>query len=152
AVLRELQAGVSAALGLPDAIAAVWNDEDGALETLRNPKLSDAEILALAPGVRLHNGMVQAPPDAMLVGRCFTSQQPLYSEHAAPDDPERAALYAAVGAQAMLLAPISLGGDRFGVLGVFSPRPRLFADDSLGRLQLMAHYAAVMLRSRKLLE
>lgn len=151
-ILRELQAGVSAALGLPDSFVAIWHEQDNMLESLPSQKLSIAQIEAAASGIRVGAELVRTPPDATLVGRCFSSQQPVYSEDVIKDDPERAAVYRLIGARAMLLAPISLGEERFGVLGVYSPRPTLFADDSLSRLQLMAHYAAVMLRSRTLLE
>ena len=151
-VLGALQAGVSAALGLPDSVVGLWKEQEQVLEFLADPRLSGAAADSLAPGVRVEGPLLKTPPDVMLSGRCFTSQRPFYSEDLAREEPAYKALYQEVGARAMLLAPISIRNERFGVLGVYSPRPRLFADDSLNRLQLMAHYAAILLRSRKLLE
>jgi hypothetical protein len=52
ALLHELHEAVSAGLGLPDSIAAVWNEQDRVLESLPNPGLTREKSRRRCPALR----------------------------------------------------------------------------------------------------
>lgn len=148
-MIRELQSAVGEAVGLPGAFVGLWDERENVLQY----------ALARAPGLPtgdsqlvLENGILRTPPHLLVAGKCFSEQQPLYSEDVHSLDPDHASLYRALGIEAVIVSPMTIGEERFGVLGVYTPRPRLFGEGSLERVQLLARQAAIMLRTRKLLE
>ena len=56
------------------------------------------------------------------------------------------------GANAILVAPITAGDKRLGVLAVYAPSAPVFANDDLELVQLLADQAAVILESRSLID
>jgi signal transduction histidine kinase len=99
----------------------------------------DSQVFELRPGV-------------MIAGKAFAEQQPVFSLHAARDDPRYAAYYRAVGSTALYAAPVSTAGRRLGVLVVYSPRPPIFGQSDLELVQLLADQAAFVLENRILIE
>src|SRR5205823_5244642 len=104
------------------------------------------------PRLSFENDLLRTPSDALVGGQCFTTEESLYSETVDDLDPGHAAMYRALGVRAVIAAPMTIGGEHFGVLGVYAPRPRLFGEDASTRVQLLARQAAIMLRSRSLME
>jgi signal transduction histidine kinase len=137
AIVREIQLGAAAATGAPYSIVGLWEAETGLLRYA--PTAPDQE-------------WVVAPPERFITGRAFRTQQALYVEDAPRADPENAAVYAQYNAKAVLVAPITAGAQRLGVLSVFASRPPIFADDDLVLVQLLADQAAVVLESRALID
>lgn len=91
-------------------------------------------------------------PSGYLSWRVFDSQRSLYVADAAAANPENAEAYRRAHVGPMLLAPISAGERRIGVLNVFAAREPLFAEDDLAVVELIARQAAVLLESRLLLD
>jgi signal transduction histidine kinase len=87
-----------------------------------------------------------------LAWRSFASQRPLYVSDVAAAYPEHADAYRRAHVGPVLIAPITAGARRVGVLEVFAPREPIFAEDDLEFVQLMAQQAAVLLESRTLID
>jgi signal transduction histidine kinase len=134
-IVRELELGAAASLGAPQAVIGLWRPDENVLRY----QTANGVLLDLAPG-------------QLIGGWAFTAQRPLFSEHAARDDPDHAEFYQRGGANAILAAPITAGATRLGVLCVFAPRAPIFATDDLALVTLLADQAAVILESRVLLD
>jgi signal transduction histidine kinase len=135
AILREIEDGTAASLGTPGARIALWIEGEGVLRAYRRDGSENS-----------------GRPDQGIGGRAFSRQRSVFSTNAARDDPENAALYQAVGANAVMAAPISAAARRLGVLLVYAQRAPIFAEDDLRLLQLLADQAAVVLESRALID
>jgi signal transduction histidine kinase len=136
AILRELERGAGesfgarAAIGLYDADARVlrFDSVQGALP---------AEI----------------PEDSRFLGaRVFASQRAAFFPDAAQAHPEHATTYRSARIGPVLVAPISAGARRIGVLEAFAPHQPIFSSDDLALAQLLADQAAVVLESRALMD
>lgn len=139
---------------LPDTAAIVAELERGAVEALGAPHASIG-LLDEASGKLLYtgpDGLVPFDTDALIGGRAFTTQEPVFSADAARDDPAHADLYRSTGALAILAAPITAGRKRLGVLSVFALRAPIFAEEDLRLVQLLADQGAVILESRALID
>jgi signal transduction histidine kinase len=137
AIVHAIRRGAAASTGAQAAGIALWDEERG--------------VLRYAP--REEGGTwIEAPPTRFLPGRAFTRQRAIFSDNALKDDPENAEVYERVGARGLLVAPITAGDRRLGVLQVVTPRPPIFAEDDLQLVRLLADQAAVVLESRALID
>ncbi len=135
AILRELERGVGASFGAAAAI--------GMYDETRNVLLFDtANALP-----------TEMPSDSRyLAWRVFRSQQATFFPDAARAYPENAAAYHAAGVGPVLVAPITAGDRRIGVLEAFAAHRPIFSTDDLALVQLLADQAAVVLESRALID
>lgn len=129
--LHEIEAAVGNALGTPFARIALWDEERG---HLWSPTLGGT-----------HPEVVN--PFSTIPQRSYQRQASVFAEDAGRDDPENAAFY---GGMVMLATPITLDGQRFGVLTAFGGLPPFIHDDDLSLLEVMADQVAVLLRDRQL--
>ncbi len=134
AIVRELTRGAAASLGAPRATVGLWDEAGGVLR------------------YAAEHESITYPDDRLIGGRAFTAQRPIFTEDAARDDPEGAAIYRDRNVTAVLAAPITAGEKRLGVLLVYAPRAPIFADEDLRLVQLLADQAAVILESRALID
>jgi signal transduction histidine kinase len=134
AIVREIEQGAAAALGSGRASVGLW---DAAAGVLRFE--ADGKEYAVVPG-------------EMNVGRVFASQRATFVDDSARANPSAAAVYEEHAARAALIAPITAGSERLGVLIVYAERAPLFAEDDLRLVQLLADQAAVILESRALID
>lgn len=158
AIVRELEEGAAASLGSGEAAIGLWDEDRQRLTfqlragaTFQHFIDQQAEHTG-ADSYSIHQSMLEFPPDKLIAGRAFASQQPIYSPHASRDDPENAELYRASGTVAVLAAPITAGDTRLGVLTVYAPRAPIFAEDDLNLVELLANQAAVILEARALID
>ena len=91
-------------------------------------------------------------PSGFIAWRVFSSQQPMYVENVSRAHPENAEAYRRAGVAPVLVAPITAGARRLGVMEVFAEREPLFAEDDLQFVELMAQQAAVVLEARALID
>jgi len=150
-LLHELQSAVSGALGLRGAFVGLWHEDENVLE-YGATRFTAEQIRGTDARLSIEGELLRTPVDVLIGGQCFVSQKPIYTENVEDLDPEHAGLYRALGVKVVIVAPMTVGSERYGVLGVFAPRTRLFAEDSLTRVQMLARNAAILLRSRRLLE
>jgi len=136
AIIRELERGAGesfgarATIGLYDADAGGlrFNDAHGALPPL-------------------------VPEDSKyLASRVFASQRAEYFADAARAHPEHASGYRQAHVGPVLVAPITAGSRRIGVLEAFAAHQPVFSNDDLALAQLLADQAAVVLESRALID
>ncbi len=85
-------------------------------------------------------------------GQTLLAQQPRFVADVTREAPAYVDLSRAQDSIAILMAPITAGEKRPGVLTVYAPRAPLFAKDDLDLVQLLADQAAVMLESRALID
>ena len=135
AILRAMEAGAAAAVGAPAAAIGLWDAEAGILRfTLAaGPAAFTPERLPIT-GRAFQTQVAQFTPDLQQIPRPPGS---------APADPHT---------RAVLVAPITAGEKRLGVLSVYAPRAPIFADEDLALIQLLADQAAVVLESRALID
>jgi len=91
-------------------------------------------------------------PSTFLSWRVFESQRSLYVPDASAANPANAELYRSAGVGPVLIAPITAGERRLGVLEVFASREPIFEEDDLAFVELMAQQAAVIMEGRKLID
>ena len=136
AILRELEHGVGASFGARAAIGMY----DGTRRILRFDNAQSARL-------------VEVPEDGgSLAARVFASQQATFFPDAERAHPEQAAAYRAAGVGPVLLAPITAGERRIGVLEAYAAHRPTFSADDLALVQLLADQAAVVLESRALID
>jgi signal transduction histidine kinase len=82
----------------------------------------------------------------------FTSQRAEFFPDAARAHPEHAEAYRAAQVGPVLVAPITAGSRRIGVLEAFAAHQPVFSTDDLALAQLLADQAAVVLESRSLID
>jgi signal transduction histidine kinase len=91
-------------------------------------------------------------PDAPGRFLAMKEQRPVVT-HDDPRRPQRMAEpFREQGLCFTLQAPITAGGQRFGVLAAFSRRASLFVDDDLALLELLAGHTAIVLEHRRLFD
>jgi len=135
-IIRELERGAGesfgarAAIGLYDLDAGGlrFNDAQGAL-----PRIVPEESRYLA-------------------SRVFASQRAEFFADAARAHPEHAGDYRQARVGPVLVAPITAGSRRIGVLEAFAAQQPVFTNDDLALAQLLADQAAVVLESRALID
>lgn len=152
--LRDLLSRVAILPRLPNMAMIVRALEDGAATTLGAPQASIGLWIAARQVLRFERDgqILEARSGEWLAGQVFATQRALFSENAPRDDPTHADDYRALGAVAVLAAPITAGERALGVIVVFAARPPIFADDDLQLLQLLADQAAIILESRSLID
>jgi signal transduction histidine kinase len=134
-ILQAMERGAATSVGAPHASIGLWDDAAGVLRFAL-----DTEEYALDP----HSGAI--------TGRAFLDQRALYSDNITRDSPGTATIGVARGVRALLIAPITAGERRLGVLVVYAPRAPIFAEEDLALAQLLADQAAVVLESRALID
>jgi K+-sensing histidine kinase KdpD len=135
AILRELERGVGASFGARAAI--------GMYDEARH-------LLVFASADALPTEM---PADTgFLAWRVFRSQEAAFFPDAARAHPEHAAVYREAGVGPVLVAPITAGERRIGILEAFAAHRPIFSTDDLALVQLLADQAAVVLESRALID
>ncbi|HYP41818.1 MAG TPA: GAF domain-containing sensor histidine kinase [Chloroflexia bacterium] len=135
AIVREMEEGVRASIGAPHARIGLWDE------------------MAQVVHFNLDNGPLDlAPTEASISGRSFLVQRPLFTDNIRRDSPAMAQVAEASGTKALLVAPITAGDKRLGILVAYAPRTPIFADEDLDLLQLLADQAAVILESRALID
>jgi signal transduction histidine kinase len=145
AILRELEHGTAMSLGAEGAAIGLWDEQRHVLLYQRDrmppqlrPADSDEEFVAL-------------DPERMLAGEVLRTQRALFSAEPAKQAPAGDSLYRAQGTRNVLVAPITAGDQRLGVLTAFA-RTSIFAEEDLELLGLIAAQAAVIIESRKLID
>ncbi len=134
-IVAEIERHVGASLGSRAAVG-LWDPQAG---VLRFRHLHDA-----LPDV--------VGPSDFPSWRVFDSQLPTYFADAARANPDTADAYRASGIGSMLVAPITAGERRVGILAAYANRQPIFADEDLAYVQLLADQAAVVLESRALID
>jgi signal transduction histidine kinase len=135
AIIRALEHGAATSVGAPNARIGVW-------EQATNNLLFDID------------GEVFSFPvtNELPAGQTLLTQQPRFVADVTREAPAYADLSRVQGSIAILMAPITAGEERLGVLTVSAPRAPLFARDDLELVQLLADQAAVILESRALID
>lgn len=133
-VLAEFERGAAAALGSPAAALGLWHEPVRALRFEQND--SDVLVSEQTPSV---------------LTQVWREQQPVFVARDLHSDAGTSAL-APPECVAALVAPVTVGDARLGVLAVFAARVPIFADDDLALVQLLADQAAVILESRALID
>jgi signal transduction histidine kinase len=136
AIIDELERGTGASFGARAAIGIY----DPAAHVLR---FGDARG-PLPPEVPVNSGY--------LASRVFSSQHAQFFPDAARAHPEHAAAYRAAQVGPVLVAPITAGERRIGILEAFAEHQPVFTGDDLALVQLLADQAAVVLESRALMD
>ena len=136
AILRELELGSGRSFGARAAI--------GLYDERREVLHFDARVGAVPTDVPVRSGF--------LASRVFASQRAEFFPDAARAHPENAAAYRAAGVGPVLVAPITAGERRIGVLEAFAAHQPIFSSDDLALAQLLADQAAVVLESRALID
>jgi PAS domain S-box-containing protein len=140
-IVRTLETGVAAALGAPRTAIGLWDDA----EQLLRFYASDPVAVTMRVSER--------PATTSILSRVFATQLPVFTTHAARDDPAHADVYRAAGATAVIAVPISVGATRLGVLAAYGPRAFVFAEDDLELAQILANQVALALGyARELIE
>ncbi len=148
AIVAELERGAAAALGAAGAGIGLWDESRNVLVFSLHPA-GQQETSGRAPADAEE---YEVRPGEMAAGRAFALQQPLFYENALRDDPAYADVYRRSGAIAVLVAPITAGSKRLGVLAVYAAHPPIFAEDDLVLVRLLADQAAVVLEARALID
>ncbi|HEX9494337.1 MAG TPA: ATP-binding protein [Candidatus Limnocylindria bacterium] len=136
AILRELERGTGASFGARAAIG------------LYDP-VTHALLFANAQGAL---PTAVAADSRFLAARVFASQRAAFFPDAARAHPEHAATYRAAQVGPVLVAPITAGERRIGILEAFAAHRPIFSGDDLALVQLLADQAAVVLESRALID
>jgi signal transduction histidine kinase len=133
-IIRQLERGAASSVGAPDARIGLWDDGSKRLKF----QMDDREI--------------EIDPSQSISGRAFYSQQAVFTENVRRDSPSYGPLQKIYGGVAVLVAPITAGEKRLGVLSVYASRAPIFAEEDLALVQLLADQAAVILESRALID
>lgn len=135
AIIQALEHGAATSVGAPTARIGLW---DAPTDTLRFD--TQGEVLVFPVTSELP------------AGQTLLTQQPRFVADMTRAAPPYSDLSRAYGSIAILMAPITAGAKRLGVLTVSAPRASLFASDDLELVQLLADQAAVILESRALID
>jgi signal transduction histidine kinase len=136
AIIRELERGAGESFGARAAIGLYD-------EAVRGLRFDDGQ--GALP--------VIVPKDSQfLASRVFASQRAEFFPDAARAHPEHASEYRTARVGPVLVAPITAGSRRIGVLEAFAAHQPVFSSDDLALAQLLADQAAVVLESRWLID
>ena len=135
AIIAELENGAAISVGTAHANVALWNEASNTL---------------------VHEGDGvdgwEIPVDTDLVtGKAFVNQVPVFLREIKPGYPTYDQAKRA-NVTSMLVAPITAGQRRLGILAVYADRPPIFADEDLQLVKLLADQAAVILESCTLMD
>lgn len=136
AILRELERGVRASFGARAAVA-LYDEAHHVLRFGRGRAGLPSEVPS---------------ETAFPAARVFASQQAAFFPDASRAHPELAEAYRAAGIGPVLVAPITAGERRIGVLEAYAEHRPIFSSDDLALVQLLADQAAVVLESRALID
>ncbi len=136
ALREELERGIGASFGAVAVIGLA--DRDASVLRFRPPRGALPDVMPIDSG--------------FLAARVFRDQQPSFFPDATAAHPEHAAAYRVAGIGPVLIAPLTAGERRFGVLEVFAARRPIFSEDDLALAQLLAEQAAVILENQTLVE
>lgn len=139
---------------LPDTASIVSELERGAANTL-GARAKVALWDPVAKTLRIARADPELPDvldEGSLARRVFGTQQPAYFPDATRANPEQADLYARASLRSLLLAPITAGERRLGVMAAYAERAPIFDEDDLELVELLADQAAVTLESRALID
>jgi signal transduction histidine kinase len=136
AILRELERGAGESFGARATIG-----------------LYDPDARTLRFG-NAHGALpMDVPEDSrFLASRVFASQRAEFFPDAAHAHPEHADAYRSAHVGPVLVAPITAGERRIGVLEAFAAHQPVFSSDDLALVQLLADQASVVLESRALID
>ena len=135
AMIHELERGAGGAIGAQVQIALA--DATG---TMYFRQARSAEPFPVGPGSTLP------------ARRAFDEQRTIYMEDLTRQDPANTATYRGRAVSSAIIAPITAGERRLGVLMAVAPRAPLFAEDDVALAGLLADQAAVVLESRTLID
>lgn len=131
----QLERAVTEAVGADRSYVLVWDEELRRLVSL-NPAHQRATD--------------ESRHNSTLPTHVFREQRALAVDNAPRVDPGNADLYERAGARSLLIAPITLGDQRFGVLVAATGRRSNFAADDLVLIELLADEVAGLLRRHQL--
>jgi signal transduction histidine kinase len=103
-----------------------------------------------APGVEF--AMPEGRSGTTVAAAVFRTQRARFVPNAPKADPANADTYRRFDAIALLIAPVTDGDRRFGVVSAFAPRATIFALEDLSLLQTLANEIAQYLHRRELVE
>jgi len=134
-IIKEMERGAATSLGASAANLGIWDAERRVLQFMLGDKPYELTNL-----------------EQSLTGRAFLSQKPVFSDDPQHDNPANADTTRKFGIAAIVIAPITAGEKRLGVLTVTAPRAPIFAEEDISLVQLLADQAAVILESRALID
>jgi signal transduction histidine kinase/PAS domain-containing protein len=134
AAVRALEEGAAESIGATGTTIALWDETE--------------QVLRFWPGGKLEGRSL----DGTLTGRAFVEQRALLSTDLTRDNPSLADAYREDGASVALIAPITSGKNRFGVLIAYGRRAPVFAESDLELVRVLADQIAVVLENRALVE
>jgi signal transduction histidine kinase len=135
AILREIEHGFATALGAPSARIGLWSDDIGAIQF----PLGDVAY-------RLR------PSDDVPAAQAFQLQRVIFTDNLPRDQPAYREMSLAYRMISVLAAPITISGQRIGVLVAYGPNMLIFAEDDLELAQVLADQAATILEIRSLID
>jgi signal transduction histidine kinase len=136
AILGELERGTAASFGARASIG-LYQKDSGVITFANSYGAIPADVPVDGPS---------------LAARVFRSQRAEYFGDAARANPENAAAYRKAQVGPVLVAPITAGDRRIGVLEAFAAHQPVFSSDDLALVELLADQAAVILESRALID
>ena len=139
---------------LPDTASIVSALERGAANTL-GARATVALLDPVARALRITGAEADLPEtldERSLAWRVFETQRPAYFPDVARANPQHAEQYARASVRSLLLAPITAGERRLGVMAAYAERAPIFDEDDLELVALLADQAAVTLESRALID
>ena len=134
-VVRELERGAGAALGASAQVS-----------------LADASGTLYFRQARAPEPFPVGPGSTLPARRAFDEQRTIFLEDLLQQDPANSATYRGRVVNSVIIAPITAGDLRLGVLMIHAPRAPLFATDDAALTRLLADQAAVILESRTLID
>ncbi len=134
-IIQALERGAAASMGAHRAAIGLWNAETDTLHFEIGGTVVNAPLTEERP-----------------TGRSFLLQESIFIADVPRTLPALAEQSRAFGSKSLLVAPISAGDKRLGVLAVYASRTPIFARDDLALVKLLADQAAVILESRSLID
>jgi len=134
ALIEDLERVCAETVGAQQAAIGLWNSADNTF-------------------LFHHKGQSYTyPADTLVAGRVLASQRARFTANLTVENPALSERHTSFQARAALIAPISVGKRRFGVVVATAPRAPLFAEDDLDLLQLLADQVGVILENRALVD
>jgi signal transduction histidine kinase len=130
-----LNPAIARAVGATHALVVVWDEATQRLA---------------APGVAME--MPEGRSGTTVAADVFRTQRARFVRNAPKADPLNADVYRQYNAIALLLAPVTDGERRFGVLSAYAERDAVFALEDVSLLEVLANEVAQYLHRRELME